>query len=356
MRLAVLLAILGDTMEKEPLVHVLVINWNGLEHLEACFSSLLAGGYENVKYVLVDNASEDESVAFVEREYGGDARVEVLKCPGNLGWSGGNNFGIEHALEAGAKYIFLLNNDTAVEADAIPKMLAMAEADETIGALAPKMLMFNQPEILNSVGLYCSYIGASWDRGIGQPDSPQWDTPEEVIGVCGGAMFLRVEVLEKTGLLPEEFEIYLDDLDLCLRIWNAGYRIMTCPAARVRHKFSATYGDGARARYKYYLNTRNRFYIIMRHFPVLQLFLGVGLLVDFGEVRAIGRAMLEGEWWRVGTHARAWLDIILYYPAALRYRIDARKRGLKQAAFWQHIYWGRMFPEQWDSEALKNTD
>ncbi len=74
-----------------PLVHVLVINWNGLTHLEACFSSLRESTYANARHILVDNASSDGSVEYVREHFGRDARVEVYQCPRNLGWSGGNN-------------------------------------------------------------------------------------------------------------------------------------------------------------------------------------------------------------------------------------------------------------------------
>jgi GT2 family glycosyltransferase len=91
-----------------------------------------------------------------------------------------------------------------------------------------------------------------------------------VIGVCGGGAFLRVEALRRTGLLPSDFDIYLDDLDLSLQIWNAGYEVRSCPESRVRHKFGATMGAGKQYRRKYYLNTRNRLYILSRNFPALQ--------------------------------------------------------------------------------------
>ena len=304
---------------RPPLVYVIVINWNGREHLDACLSSLLVTTCENVVFLLVDNASTDGSAGYVREHFGGDPRVEILTLQSNLGWSGGNNAGIRQALKAGADYIFLLNNDTATDGGALSAMVAAMEADSTIGALAPRMLLFDQPGLLNSVGLCMSRIGAAWDRGIGRLDGSRWHEPEPVIGVCGGAMFLRAALLERTGLLPEDFEIYLDDLDLGLRIWSAGYTIRSCPGAVIRHKFSATMGQGARARHKYYLNTRNRFRIVLRHFPLVRLPRALpGLLV--GEVRALGRAALSGNLWRIPVHFRAWCSTLAYLPEARRFR------------------------------------
>ncbi len=325
-----------------PLVHVLVINWNGLEHLEACFDSLLASTWSNAQFVLVDNGSTDASVAFVQERYGNDPRVRCLECGTNLGWSGGNNVGLRRALEAGADYIFLLNNDTAMAPDALEHCVRMAQSDPGIGAVAPKMVLFDQPDILNSVGIECSSIGAAWDKGVARLDSARWNLPEEVIGACGGACLIRADALEKTGLLPEEFDCFLDDLDLCLRLWNAGYHIKSCPQAQVRHKFSATYGHGSRARRKYYLNTRNRFRLLLRHFPLAKLLRNSPRIL-LGELRALGRGTLDGDLWKWPAHARAWLAAVRYLPAALRER--RRRRGLGQhiGRFWPMVHTSQMF-------------
>ena len=317
-----------------PLVYVIVINWNGREHLEACFASLLLSTCANIVFLLVDNASTDGSADFVRERFGPDPRIEFLVLARNLGWSGGNNAGIRRALEAGADYIFLLNNDTATDAKAIQTLVSAMEADSSLGALAPRMVLFDQPEILNSVGLRMSLIGAAWDIGIGRLDGPPWHRPEPVIGACGGACFLRASALSKTGLLPEDFEIYLDDLDLCLRIWSAGYRVWSCPEAVVRHKFSATMGEGTRARHKYYLNTRNRFRILLRHFPLRSAPRVLPRLIA-GEARAMGRGLLSGEAWRVPAHLRAWLAALAYLPRAWRFRCTRPRSG--PPAFWPLI-------------------
>jgi GT2 family glycosyltransferase len=320
----------------EPLVHVLVINWNGLEHLEACFQSLLTSTYCNVKFILVDNASTDESVAYVQEHFGSDPRVEILQCGRNLGWGGGNNFAMERSLARGADYLFLLNNDTATAPEAIETLVSMAEAHPERGALAPKMLMFYQPEIINSVGLVCSRIGCSWDKGIGRVDTPAWNTPEPVLGVCGGAMFLRSAALAHSGLLPEEFGIYLDDLDLSMRIWNAGWEVWSCPEAVVRHKFSATYGHGDGARRKYYLNTRNRFWLLLRNIPLSKTPI-VLWEVKMGEAKALGRALLDGAFWRVAAHLRAYVAALAYLPRAQAERRARRDEGTHACKFWHLI-------------------
>lgn len=321
---------------KEPLVHVLIINWNGMEHLDECFRSLLSSPYGNVRFVLIDNGSDDGSVEFVRDTFGKDSRVETVVSEENLGWSRGNNLGLERAIEAGAEYALLLNNDTWTDAQAIGALVERCESRPEIGALAPKMVLFDTPCVLNSVGLEMSIVGACWDRGLGRLDGPEWRGDDAVVGACGGACFLRVAALEKTGLLPTDFDIYLDDLDLCLRIWNAGYEIRSCPEAVVGHKFSATMGEGEQVRRKYYLNTRNRLQVLMRNVPVSRC-LPVAMAYVVGEGRAVGRALLDGAYWKAGIHLRTWVDGLSYVGSAAQERRRRRRNGLGRCMFWHLV-------------------
>ncbi|MBN2311171.1 MAG: glycosyltransferase family 2 protein [Candidatus Hydrogenedentes bacterium] len=326
----------------QPLVHVLVVNWKGRPHLKECFDSLLGGSYPNARFVLIDNASEDGSLEFFRTHYSADPRVDLVCCESNLGWSRANNIGIERALEAGADYIFLLNDDTVTAPDAITDLVAMAENRPEIGALAPKMLLYHHPDLINSIGIECSIAGTGWDLGLGRLDSPKWHEPRKVLGVCGGACFLRAEAVRKAGVLPADFDIYLDDLDLCLRIWDAGYEVWSCPAAVVLHKFSATMGQGDAARRKYFLNTRNRMRLVLRNFPVSKA-LSIKASFAVAELRSVGRALLDKEFWKVGAHIRAWLANLSYLPKALGERSRRRKAGVAKCRFWPLVRTAPLF-------------
>ncbi len=295
------------------LVSVLILNWNGREHLEECISSLVEGcGRDDVEFVVVDNASNDGSTDYVREKFSYDGRVKVLALDRNYGWSGGNNRGIEKCMENGTKYIFLLNNDTKVEKGCIERLIEFSEEHPEVGAVAPKILLYDQPFLINSVGLECSIIGSAWDRGIGRVDTSEWNKVTEVVGVCGAGMWLRSEALKKTGLLPEEFEIYLDDLDLCLRMWMSGYKILTCPEAVIHHKFSMTWKiNTERERRKYYLNTRNRFWLMERNFPKEEL-LKIISYVLLGEAKAIGNSIKKCELWRIEVHVKSWMEALRY--------------------------------------------
>ncbi|NUM53176.1 MAG: glycosyltransferase family 2 protein [Candidatus Hydrogenedentes bacterium] len=325
-----------------PFVHVLVINWNGREHLEACFESLIKQTYENLRIVLLDNASTDGSVEYVQERFGSDPRVEILECGENLGWSRANNVGMERALGAGADYIFLLNNDTSTAPDAVERLVEFARVHPKAGAIAPKMLLFDQPWLINSVGIACTIVGGAWDEGLGRVDGPRWAEPKQVLGVCGGAMFLRADALRAVGLLPGDFEIYLDDLDLCLRIWDAGYECWSCPSAAVRHKFSATMGEGARAHRKYYLNTRNRARLMLRNFPSGR-FVGIVAHYAVSEIRAVGRAAASGAVWKAVAHVRSWIAALAYVPKAVRHRRSVAAKSRAIGTFWGLVRADRHF-------------
>jgi GT2 family glycosyltransferase len=336
---------------ESPLVYVLVINWNGLEHLRECFETLLAGTYERCRFLLLDNGSDDDSVVFVRETFGHDDRVEVVELGENLGWSRGNNVGLERAIADGADYALLLNNDTAIAADCIEQLVAMGGEQQDLGAIAPKMMLYDHPDLLNSLGLECSVIGSCGDRGLGRLDGPKWETSEPVVGVCGGAFLVRVTALWKSGLLPTDFDIYLDDLDLSLRMWNAGYDIATCPGAIVHHKFSATMGTGEQYRRKYYLNTRNRMRIPVLNFPIERRGEAMRAFVR-GECKALGRASLDGELWKIGVHLRSWASLWSSRAELRSERSTRRADGLLECRFWDLVrkdrlyFEGAEFPEQ----------
>jgi hypothetical protein len=195
------------------------------------------------------------------------------------------------------------------------------------------MLMFDQPDILNSIGVQCALTGSSWDRGIGRIDAPAWDTPIETIAACGGAAFYRTDALRVVGLIDETYGIYFDDVDLNLRMWSHGYKTVTCPGARVRHKFSASFGSEAGRRRKYFLGTRNRLRMVYRNFPTNRTAEWLPRLIK-GEVKALGRALLDREFWRVSAHLRAWSDTLHALPEIRRTRREWRQTNRTHQSFW----------------------
>jgi len=316
----------------DPNVWVIVVNWNGREHLETCFGSLERQTYAARHVLLVDNGSSDGSVEFVRERF---PHVEIIENTRNLGFCDANNQGLRRAIEAGAQYAVLLNNDTEADPRWLEELVRAAEQSPQTGALASKMLFFDRRDTINSTGLCCSVIACAWDRGFGEPDGPQWAEPAEVIGASGGAFFVRTAALERTGLLPR-FGIYLEDLDLSLRLWNAGYTVEYVPAAVVYHKFSATMASPRNRYRRAYLNARNRFRVLIRQFPA-RYWPRIWVRVVRAEAKAIGRAIKDGEWWKVRAEVCALLVAGLYKPMALVERVRAALDGRGRCRFWHFI-------------------
>jgi GT2 family glycosyltransferase len=288
-----------------------------MEHLETCLGSLDRQTYAARHVLFVDNGSSDGSVEFVQKRF---PRIEIIENQQNLGFCDANNQGLRRAIESGAQYAVLLNNDTETD----PRWLE-----------ASKMIFFDRRDTINSTGLCCSIIGCAWDRGFGEPDGPEWAEPAEVIGASGGAFFVRTAALERTGLLPR-FGIYLEDLDLSLRLWNAGYTIAYVPTAVVYHKFSATMASPRNRYRRAYLNARNRFLVLIRQFPARH-WPRIWVRVVRAEAKAIGRPIKDGEWWKARAEVCALLVAGLYKPIALLERVRAALDGRGRCRFWHLI-------------------
>lgn len=250
----------------QPLVYVIVINWNGKEHLHSCLGSLARLAYPNLRTVLVDNGSSDGSAGYVRTHF---PAVTVLENRRNVGFAAGNNRGMAYALERGADFIALLNNDMEVDPGWLSALVETAEGDRSVGACAPKLLYFDRRDIIQGIGVCLNRIGLAWDCLNGRYDLPGLSIASEVIAACGGAFFVRAAALRAAGLFDPAYFIYLEDVELSLRIRAHGYRIVTVPAARAYHKASATMRENSPR--KNYLTLRNRILLMLKCFPAPML-------------------------------------------------------------------------------------
>jgi GT2 family glycosyltransferase len=222
------------------LVYIILLNWNQGELTLACLDSLAECSYPNIRIVLVDNGSTDDSLARIREKY---PELEIIENGENLGYSPANNHGIEHALAHGAEHVLLLNNDTVVAADFLEPLVETAESSPHIGVVSPKIYYFDEPEQIWYGGGYIDWkTGLTAHRRVGQTDKQQDMAIEDVNFVSACAMFVKREVLESVGFLDERFFIYYDDTDWCARITQAGYRCLYVPQSRIWHKVSSVMG------------------------------------------------------------------------------------------------------------------
>lgn len=247
------------------IVYLVILNWNGWKDTIECVESCRKLSYPDVRILIVDNGSTDGSEAILRERF---PDIEFIQTGANLGFAGGNNVGIRYALEQGADYVWLLNNDTVVDDEALSALLRVAESDRKVGMVGSKILYHDNPRLL-------WYAGAVLDsespyrphhRGLREEDRGQYDAVCETGYITGCSLLARKEMMEAVGLLDEELFLYFEDVDWSARAKAAGWKLMYCPGSLVYHKVSLSVGGAASPTVLYY-TARNRLYFVRRNFP-----------------------------------------------------------------------------------------
>lgn len=281
-----------------PLVYSVTLNWNRKKDTLDCLQSVLASSHPNVRAVLVDNASTDGTVEAVHSSL---PQVTTLVNPTNLGYAAGVNVGLRYAMEAGADYVLILDNDAVIDSQALKLMVDVAQARPSVGLLTPKILFHNTPDVIWCAGHNQRPVTlAPIDDDLGKSASEIQGRPRprDYAPCCG--LLVRRSVLEQVGCLEESFFIYYEDLDFCIRTRESGHRLLNVPDARVWHKVSASAGQGTPLQ-KYYL-ARSSVHFYLRHTPLW--FLPLILLYRMGSgIRTVTRSLLD----RKPAVARAYL-------------------------------------------------
>jgi len=215
-------------------VSIVVVNWNGKEHLKYCLPSLKKINYPNYEVIVVDNGSTDGSQAYVKRYH---FWVKLIENQKNLGYVGGNNVGIE---QSDGDYILVLNNDTKVTPEFLKIMVEDMEKDEKIGCLGPKILCLYNKTTLDVAGSFFTDTGFLYHYGYLQDASlPMYNKKREFFCVKGACLLLRKSLVDKIGAFDEDYFNFFEETDLCHRIWLSGYKVIYEPKAIIYH-----YGAG----------------------------------------------------------------------------------------------------------------
>ena len=239
------------------LVSVIIPNWNGVRFLPECLNSLRAQSYPRLEVIVVDNGSTDDSTALIRDNY---PEVRLLELRENRGLTGGVNAG---AKVAQGEILALLNNDALAHPGWVAALAEVLERNPKAGMVASKMLLYDQPTVINSAGDAFGFDGIPRNRGVWEEDRGQYDHEEWVFGGCGGAVAYRREMWEALGELDEDFFMYCEDVDLNWRAQLAGYRCLYTPQAVVHHRLSAT-GGGVTASY---FTGRNTIWVLAKDLP-----------------------------------------------------------------------------------------
>lgn len=303
----------NHSAQKLPKIAIITLNWNGWEDTIECFESLYQITYPNYDVIVVDNGSEDESIEKIkeycegeikvkskffeyssenkpikiidytreEAEAGGGKEEEILVLPSNkrmilikneknYGFAEGNNIAMRYALKAlNPDYILLLNNDTVVDKEFLGELVRVAEGDEKIGVVGPKMYYYDEQNKINFMGGRINFWkGRGEHINVSEMNKEQYDKIKKVDYIEGSCFSIRRGVIEKVGMMNIEYFAYWEEADWCVRVQKAGYKIISAPKSKIWHKVSST-SKKISGFFEYY-NTRNTFLFMKKYATRIQ--------------------------------------------------------------------------------------
>lgn len=257
------------TNMKNVKVFIILINWNNYKDTVKCITSLNTLKKSNIEIttVVIDNASTDNSVIILQKEF---PTLKIIALPNNEGFTGGNNRGIDYARKHDADYVWFLNNDTVVHPGALVELLHSFQ-DPSVGIAGSKIYFMKHFEFhkkrykQSELGKVIWYAGGNIDwnnvygshRGVDEVDNGQYDVEEETDFVTGCSLMISTVCLDIVKGFDSKYFAFLEDMDLCLKIRNAGYKIMYNPQSLVWHKNAGSTGGPGNKIHQYYM-TRNR--------------------------------------------------------------------------------------------------
>ncbi len=256
-------------MIETPLVSVIIVNYNGGELLLKCIESMLIQTHKNLEIILVDNASQDDSILKVEKKYGDLNNLKIIRLKKNVGFLIGNDIGFLH-IHPKSKYILMLNNDAYLERDCLARLVSAMERDESIGAAQPE-IYFPDGRVQSLGNMYDTFCMGTLQLGrhIGPEDFHLKKEVYEVTYPCGAVALLRTSLIKRIGFLDPKFFLYHDDIDLGFRIWLSGYRVVTVRGAKAYH-----YGGYSTGRINvdvYYFSTKSRVSLMLKYYQIWSL-------------------------------------------------------------------------------------
>lgn len=274
---------------------VVIPNYNGISYLEDCLTFLKRSRETTFDTIVVDNGSEDGSVALVKERF---PWVHLIELGENTGFSHAVNVGIRVAK---TPYVLLLNNDTIVEHDFVARLEQALDKHPEYFSFSSKMLCMKQPEVIDDAGDYYCALGWAFARGKGK-SSERFTGLREVFAACAGAAIYRREVFREIGYFDELHFAYLEDIDVGYRARLRGYKNGYCPKAIVYHAGSGFSGSRYNE-FKVNLSSRNSIYLIYKNMPLLQiilnlpfLFIGFAVKTLFFIKKGMGYIYIRGLW------------------------------------------------------------
>lgn len=293
----------------DEVVYAVVLNWNNYRDTRDCIESLLNSSLLRTQIVLVDNGSTDGSIERLEKDYVGDTRVHVIRNKANYGFARGVNVGIGYALSQGAEFVFLINNDAIVDQSCVQMLIASVEHNNDAGIVGPRIFYYADPKRIWHGGghfrlLKSDVVNCEKNKLVTQCS----EETREVGFITGCAMLIKRDVLEKIGVLDEDYLFYGEDVDFCLRARKAGFKLLYVPKAKAWHKIENIAKDRTSPFVLYHI-ARSRILVLRKNFALPYFLYGLLIhLLIYTPFRFLqimqGSRSLKSVWaWLHGTWA-----------------------------------------------------
>jgi len=307
----------------QPTVAVVILTWNGKKFLEQFLPALLTTTYPAASFYVADNASSDDSVEFLRKNF---PNVQVITLEKNSGFAEGYNIALR---QVRADYYVLLNQDVEVTSGWIEPVLALMENDKRIAACQPKLRAFYDKEYFEYAGAAGGFLdrhGYAFCRGrffhSVEKDTGQYDTGMEIVWASGACLFIRAQLYHDLGGLDKDFFAHFEEIDLCWRLKNAGYSIRYCPDSLVYHV-----GGGSLSKEnpkKTFLNYRNNLSAIIKNQRGhVALILAMRIFLD---IISAWKTLLSGDRGKFAAIFKAHVSFVASLPALLAKRKATRTK------------------------------
>jgi len=251
-------------------VAVVILNYNGRNYLKQFLPSVIQFS-GNAKIIVADNASTDDSIHFLETEYG--SQIDILKMDRNRGYSGGYNYALN---KIEASYFVLLNSDVEVTTGWIPPVIQLLKSDAMIAAAQPKILSYHDKhkfEYAGAAGGYIDSLGYPFCRGRIfshiEVDRGQYNDARQVFWATGACLFVNAGIFKKSGGFDEDFFAHMEEIDLCWKLNRDGYKIYYQGESKVYHVGGGTLATTNPR--KTHLNFRNGLTLLIKNLPSTEL-------------------------------------------------------------------------------------
>lgn len=213
----------------KPLISVIILGFNAKKYLDKCLKSIFNMSYKNIEVVFVDNASVDDSAAYVKKHY---KKVIILKNEKNLGFAGGHEIAIKHAK---GDAIITINADSFVEKNLLDVLVPQLYKSPDIGMVFPKLVEYPNTKLIDSIGSFFTITGILYHVGHDRDESlPAYNKQMEVYATKG-ALLVRMDIIKRIGFFDKDYFLYFEETDFCHRLWLAGYRILYVPNTKNFH-------------------------------------------------------------------------------------------------------------------------